>query len=327
MGKRCTLKDIAQAANLTVNSISKVFRDDKSISQSTKERVRLLAEQMGYVPNYSASSLRTGKTNVVGVLYGNILNPYFSVMCSLINESLRQMGYSSMFFVEPSVSCMMETDVARKMLAHNVDAVLTFMQPTDEVCEMLQKHKKPLILIGRSCENPYVDCIFSDDNKGGNLMGNYFARRGYTDIMMYSVNLQCAEQRYSGMKQALNEHGIKFDRDNVVMCTNENCGDLTARLVQSGRIPDAIFCFNDIMALETRAYICSSADERVRKTEVTGYDNIHSHFKVFESIVTIDTDKKLMADTAIEILKNRLESNAGRQYVKVDVQLETGGAK
>ena len=47
MGKRCTLKDIAQAANLTVNSISKVFRDDKSISQSTKERVRLLAEQMG----------------------------------------------------------------------------------------------------------------------------------------------------------------------------------------------------------------------------------------------------------------------------------------
>ncbi|HIT77529.1 MAG TPA: LacI family DNA-binding transcriptional regulator [Candidatus Limihabitans stercoravium] len=325
MTKRCTLKDIAQAANLTVNSISKVFRDDKSISQSTKERVRKIAEEMGYVPNYSASSLRTGKTNVVGVLYGNILNPYFSVMCSLVNDSLRRMGYTSMFFVEPSVSCMMEVDIARKMLAHNVDAVLTFMQPTDEVCEMLKKHKKPLVLIGRNCENPYVDCVYSDDYKGGYIMGEYLANRGLNDIVMFGVNLQCSELRFNGLKDALNSKGVDFDRKDVIRCTNENCGVVVEKLVSSGRIPQAIFCFNDIMALEAQAYIRNSNDQRVRKIQITGYDNIHSHFSVFDKIVTIDTNKKQMADVAIEILKNKLNDSAKRQQIMLDVQLETGG--
>ncbi len=72
------LKDIAQRAGVSVMTVSKVMRDAPDISAATKARVKLLAQQMGYVPDSSAQSLRTRTTHLLGVVISSIANPMFA---------------------------------------------------------------------------------------------------------------------------------------------------------------------------------------------------------------------------------------------------------
>ena len=80
MVKRCTLKDIANATGLTVNSVSHALRDMGDISAETKLRVAEAAKRLGYVPNLAASQIRSGKSLTVAIVFDNLFNPYYNIM-------------------------------------------------------------------------------------------------------------------------------------------------------------------------------------------------------------------------------------------------------
>ena len=114
------LKDIAQAGNVSVMTVSKVMRDAPDISASTKARIRRLADEMGYVPDATARGLRSRKTRLFGLVISAATNPIYARVMMAIEQRAHQAGYDILFAhslndPEREAACI------RRMLARRVD--------------------------------------------------------------------------------------------------------------------------------------------------------------------------------------------------------------
>src|ERR1700722_19110961 len=87
------LKDIAKHARVSVMTVSKVMRDEPDISAATKARIRLLAQQMGYVPDFNAQSPRSRPSRFLGVVIPAITDPIFARVLLAIEERAHELGY------------------------------------------------------------------------------------------------------------------------------------------------------------------------------------------------------------------------------------------
>ena len=80
MTKRVTLVDIAKATGFSVNSVSRALMNASDISEETKNVIRKKADELGYIPNLNAASLKKGNSKIIGILYDDLLNPYFNTI-------------------------------------------------------------------------------------------------------------------------------------------------------------------------------------------------------------------------------------------------------
>src|SRR5215813_4590593 len=87
------LKDIAERANVSVMTVSKALRNERDVSVNTKTRIKLLAQQMGYVPDSTAQGLRTRTTKLFGLVISASTNPIFARMMFAIEERAHELGY------------------------------------------------------------------------------------------------------------------------------------------------------------------------------------------------------------------------------------------
>src|SRR4026207_2389296 len=87
------LKDIADRAGVSVMTVSKALRDEPDVSAVTKTRIKLLAQQLGYVPDSSAQGLRTRSTRLFGLAVSSMTNPIFSRVVLAIEERAYELGY------------------------------------------------------------------------------------------------------------------------------------------------------------------------------------------------------------------------------------------
>ena len=83
-----TLADIAKATGLSVNTVSRALKNKDDISRETCERVQKVAREMGYVRNYIASSLRSGRTKTIAMIAGSMMNPFYAILGDLIRWAL-----------------------------------------------------------------------------------------------------------------------------------------------------------------------------------------------------------------------------------------------
>ena len=98
MSSAPTLKSIAQRVGTTANTVSLALRDSPLVAQATKARIQAAAREMGYVQNAIAGSLRSGRTNTIAVVMGDIANPLFAAKTKALERVLREEGYQIIIF-------------------------------------------------------------------------------------------------------------------------------------------------------------------------------------------------------------------------------------
>lgn len=321
---RITIKDIAKATGLTVNTVSHALRDKDDISAATKERIRSKAAELGYVPNVGAAALRSGKTRIVGIVYDNLLNPYYSIMMHYLDESLSRNGYSFITFVEKSGEKIGQTMVDR-LLQRDVDGIISFLEPDERAAERFRRMSgMPLLIIGRHLPYDHIDYIYTDDREGGSLAARHLIERGYRDIvyMTDSIDISCAAERIDGYERVMRQNGLTPQIETMI---GGSYAKSVEGLLAEGRC-DAIICFNDMMAFE----VLSTLGELGRRdVAVIGYDEIQNELKIPGRITTIGYDKAQIADVAAEVLLYKIAEPgaAGRAFKKVhEVKLVDGGS-
>jgi LacI family transcriptional regulator len=304
MIKRVSLKDIAQSLNLTVNTVSRALNDKDDISEKTKKEVRHMADELGYIPNILASSMRTSSSKMIAVLFDNLLNPYFMLMANHINNRLNDEGYRMMIFTSTTTEAIMTMEVYKQMISHRVDGVISFLRPNKKVANLANKMHLPIFVVGREADDLNIDSIFTDDVNGGYLMGEYFHKKGYKCVGYLGgpKEIVCNTKRAEGIQSSFQAHGLKL---NVLHSgwDNDSIFDNIDKLVKDK--VDAIFCFNDSIAYSTLLYIQENYPE-IKDIEVTGYDNIAKQLQLPIKIVTIGTDVKHMINMCVDQLMKRM---------------------
>src|ERR1051326_207456 len=147
------LKDIAERAGVSVMTVSKALRDAPDVSATTKTRIKLLAQQLGYVPDSTAQGLRTRTTKMFGLVVSSLTNPIFSRAVLAIEERAHQLGYDvllahSLDIPEREEACL------RRFLSRRVEGL--FVSPVYRMGTEARIHQEiaargvPLVLLGHS---------------------------------------------------------------------------------------------------------------------------------------------------------------------------------
>ena len=318
---RVTIKDVARIAMVTPQTVSRALRDAPDIAESTKTRVLEIASNLNYVKNSTASALRRGSTRLIGIIYDNLINLYFSVMTDFIQFCLKERGYSMLYISVRSFHLNEEAYMAA--VSHNVDGIISFLEPDEELTELIKSYNVPVLLFGRRTNVKRIDCIHTDDEEGGRLAAARLADDGCKNAVCITeaLELTCAYDRYHGFEEELKRRGISKPR-----IVNPNVPGLEQQLLSLMKspegFPDGIFCFNDMLAFETLYFI---EKNNLPSVKVIGYDNVQQEIHIPRRLTTVGTDKLALAKRATEMIISKVETgDTNRAIEKKGVFLVEG---
>ncbi|MFP3091159.1 LacI family transcriptional regulator [Treponema sp. TIM-1] len=304
-----TLKDIAQALDLSINTVSCALKNRNSISPETVRRVKEKAEEFGYIPNSVASSIRTGYTRTIAIILGDIANAYFAIMVRELERITSKENYVAMILVTDE-DPQLETKAIQAALSKNVDGIILFPTcRTEAGINLIRKVGTPFILIGRRLPDSNMDYIVSDDVNGGYLATRYLLDRGHKRILLFAGPdcVSSAFERKLGYLKAMEAAGIATE-DLIIPCditVNETMNRLIKKTLQCRKDFDAIFTYNDIIAFRIIRIACQM---KIALPDIVGYDNIQSKLDFGFNLVSVNIYKSLMAEKAATCLFSRIHN-------------------
>lgn len=302
---RVTIRDVARVARVTPQTVSRAIRNAPEVSAETREKVLRVAAELNYVKNNSASSLRCGNSKLIVIVYDHLVNIYFSIMIDYLQTCFREQNYSILML--SVTKHQLDRSDYEFALSHNVAGIVSFLEPDKEVTEMLDNFAIPVLLFGRRTDIKSVDYICMDDEEGGRLAARRFVEKGCTSSVYVSVGTaSCAYDRFMGFKKELESAGAKTPRILDSMdCFEEN---FSALFENSETVPDSFFCFSDMVAFDV---IYRLEKMGIKNAQVIGFDDIQKEVRIPKRLISVGTDKRAMAQRAVNVLVSRIEEGRG----------------
>lgn len=298
---RVTMQDVARAANVTPQTVSRALRNGPEISEETRTRILRIAEELHYVKNTTASSLRLGNSHLIVIVYDELINLYFSIMIDYLQTALRERGYT--VFVLSVEERRLNRSAYEFAVSRSSAGIVSFLEPEEEISSLVEDFGIPVLLFGRRTQEPGIDYLRTDDEEGGRIAARRLIVRGCKRPVYLSVNLavSCAYDRYSGFCEEFGKYGIEprvlIDR-----------GDLEEQLqaLFNTDAPDGIFCFNDMMAFNS-LYLMEQRG--LPLVNIIGFDAIQQELHIPYRLTSVGTDKRAMAERAAELILRRIEGS------------------
>ena len=313
MGRRVTLKEIAQKTGFSINSVSHALKGKPDISEKTRELIVRTAREMGYVANLPAQSLRTGRTRTVAVLVSDISNPLFGIMVREIEKLLGRRGYS-LFVMNTDENEEAEEKAVYSALGKHVDGlILCPTQKNPGILRLLSGEGTPYVLIGRRFpeETAPADYIVWDDVQGGYEATSFLLSHGHQRILFIDgpACISSARERLDGYTRAFAQRGLPVDEELVAHIPLVG-HDLQAVLDRAAATPGgftAVFAFSDMLAWEAASLLEKRGVRIPEQVELIGFDDIQSQLPLPCGLSTVHTPKTRMAALAADTLLRKME--------------------
>ena len=312
------LKDIAEKAGLSVMTISKALRNAPDISANTKVRVKLLAEQMGYVPDSTAQGLRNRTSKLFGLVIPSMTNPLFARMVGAIEERTHDFGYD-LILAHTLNSTEREESSIRRLFSRRVDGLFISpvyrLAPSAPIYDELKRRGTPTVILGQC--GPFCSQfanIESDDVAGSHAATTHLIELGHKRIAFFSGPLGSpwAHERLQGYRRALRDANIEAD-DRLVFNagTTIDEGEKTAlQMINESIEVTAVQAVNDLVAIGAANAFLNQGIRIPQELSVVGFGNIlaSEYFRV--PLTTLRQPKHRMGDAAmdcmIELLRGKL---------------------
>lgn len=320
--KPVTMKDIAERVGVSINTVCHALRDENDISEETKQIIRRTADEMGYIRNASASSLRSGVTKTVALILGSISNPYFSIMAQDAENFWFEKGYTMMIF-NTNEDPALERKAIETAVGKNADGILISPAPGGEDnIRFLKRLHKPFVLVGRHFpEKGIAACsVRRDDAQGGYLLAQHLLSLGHRKIAFLHgpLSISSSTERLSGYLRALREADMPIRPEliyEVPVTMEKNQGVL--RSIFSNR-PDctAVIAFNDMIAWEIISLLNRAGLRVPDDLSIVGFDNIQAQF-TFPAPLTSVSSERSLGLAAAEALLARIRRPASEPIEEI----------
>lgn len=308
--KVVTLKDIAEALNTSINTVSRALKDKSDISDKMKEMVKKKAVELGYFPNHVAVSLRNGSTKTIAIAFDNLMNPYYMIMADKLTTKLLDLKYATLIYrIEKGV---FTTDLLFKMFSRKVDAIICFSEPNEEIVDLCKKQNTPLVLVGR--KNKYLDIssISCDDVTGGYLACEALFKSGCNIVGYLGAprNIECSRRRIDGFRNYIKDKNKYFNAENYIYLSKDNEPiDKYIDKMLKNKV-EGIFCFNDMMAFDTINYLNKKGYKVPKDIKIIGYDALQENFSFPFNVASVSFDKESFVLKVLEIVFDEINHNS-----------------
>ena len=308
---RITLRDVAGACGYTVNTVSRALRGDPRLPESTREKIRAAAVQMGYIRNSLASTLRSGRSGNIAVIVNDVHNLHFCNMLTVMDSELRQAGYNIMV-LGMGLNEELGEHLIRSAISQSVDGILYFPYMNNRShIEIMQKNNMPFVLLDRRIQDIVTDNVRCDDRQGGFLAGVQLAGRGHKKYLFMSGENRSSSQidRLEGFMQAMREYGIP--ESNIRAVPGEKVeAALAASTLRELLFPldyTALVSFRDEVSYPVMLELADMGLEIPRDISIVSFDHLRGDIPYLPKLTSIFSEGQSVASNGVRLLLNRIE--------------------
>lgn len=329
--EQATIKDIARELSISASTVSRALKNYPGISDSTKLKVREMAEKLHYRPNAVAISLRHSRSFTIGVIIPEVVHFFFSTVISGIEEVAFSRGYN-VILAQSNEKLGREKSSIDTMVSNQIDGVLvSYSEETTQFDHFITLLNQgfPIVFFDRVPEIPGAIAVTSDDFGGAYQATKHLIHQGYKNIFHLSgpTNLKNTQERIRGYQAALMEHGIEVNPDSIVECANgndEESKQITTNIFETyTNKPDAFFAHHDLSAVGAML-ACKAAGLRVPEdVGIVGFSNWQFCTMLDTSLSSVHQSGFKMGAKATEILLDWIEKKISSEESTHSVILET----
>jgi len=331
--KPATLSDIAATVGVAPMTVSRVVNQNGYVSEHTREKVLQAIKEMNYRRNGSARNLKRQCTETVGLVLGDISNPYSTELANAVRETLSARGFS-LFICISEHSAKEDIAAIESLVNHSVDGLIVATRSNkggDEYLREIVESNVPVVVIGRDFQHEDVDFVSTDNLNGGFEATRHLIDLGHTRIGFIGATLSGGSslKRLQGYLKALEQYGIPIDErlitgpkeaiSEVPGYSTERIGyEGMKRLLSLPNRPTAIFARNDFTAIGAMTAIKEANLRIPEDLAIVGFDDIPLAVHTAPSLTTVRQPMRLQGQLAAEMLLDRIKTDelgARREHI------------
>lgn len=312
-----SIRDIAREAGVSHTTVSRALRDSSLVRAEVREYIQRLANDMGYTPNAVAQSLKTQKTNTVGLVVTTIADPFVGRVVRGIEEVAQSANFS-VFLADSYNDPSKEMAIVETFYRRRVDGIIiAASRISEQYTDQLARFNRPTVIINQQEEIEFsrLHSLSIDDYKGGQLATEHLIDLGHLSIAYLGVGNRPRSNRLrmEGYRDALQSAGIHFQAEWVKIASPEfryHSDDvaggrmLLPALLKSG--VSAVFCYNDMTAVGAMLACRDLGVSVPEDLSIIGFDDIEIAQYVTPPLTTIHQPKLRLGQMAMQMLLDLL---------------------
>ena len=322
-----TIKDIAKICGVGVSTVSRAINNHPDINPATREQIKKVIEEYGYIPNNSARNLKRTESNAVAILMKGITNTMFSQMIKVFDAKLKRNKLSMIVqqvgYEEDEVAVALEL-IKEKRLKGIIFLGANYYHPEGE----MDKINVPFVLstVGAIADDPdstRFSHVTVDDKKESYRATEYLIRKGHRKIAIISaedLDSSVGRLRMEGYREALKDYNIEVNprlicrvSDELEHYTMENGYFTTRKLLESGEFFTAIYATSDAMAVGAYRALREAGLKIPDDVSVMGFDGNEIGDYVHPKLSTIEQPVTYLAEMTFNLLQDMMDGQCGNK--------------
>lgn len=309
-----TLADVAAHVGVSARTVSRVVNDEGGCTPATKARIEAAIEELGYRPNLMARALIRRRSDTIGLINQEMLDPFFPEFADGVQEAAAE-NRRTMFVASSGGNSSRQRQMLTSFLGLGVDGAIVF-PAADSGAELARfaRDGLPIVTVNAELSIPGVSSVTAEIEHGAQLAVNHLVETGRRRIaMLIDATADSApkrSRRRRGYHAALDAAGLSTDEELLIPVENSFSGgrEGARRALALAEPPAAIFAYNDVIAVGALQQ-CLALGVRVPDDiAIVGFDDISMCEAMTPSLSTIRIDRDLLGRSAVEALQQLVET-------------------
>jgi DNA-binding LacI/PurR family transcriptional regulator len=325
MQRKVTIKDVAEHAGVAVSTVSRVINNKDRVDPDTRGKVRGAIEELGYIRNNLAASIKTGSTGFIVTVVPDIINEFYTSVIRGVEAAASAKGYHTLVFAT-SESRSKELEVFGGEFGRMVDGVV--LVPSTANCSIYKSIDKPTVIIDRDMPGSDMYSVTIDNYKGAHMLVQELIDHCHSKIAIitgpsvFNVGID----RMNGYLDALIENHIALKDEYICAGTwyEEDGYRFAESLLKLNDPPTAIFAGNNLLCMGCAEYLQDCGIAIGRDISLVGFDDSPVARYIGPGITGIrratDEMGRLGSEMLIKLMENRA-SEIKEKKVVLDVEL------
>jgi LacI family transcriptional regulator, repressor for deo operon, udp, cdd, tsx, nupC, and nupG len=312
-----TLRDVAREVGVSARTVSNVVNGFVHVSPEMRRRVQEACDRLGYRPNPTARSLRTGRTGLLAFVVPEIAIPYFAELAREVIGEARLAGYG-VLIDQTDGSVERERELIESIAGRQLFDGIIFSPLAITGRDLGKNISVPMVLIGEHVPDPQLDHVSIDNVAAARDATAHLIARGRRRIAAIGAGArgETADLRTQGFVEAHEAAGLEVDPALLIQVPEfhrEDGAHAMERLLALPERPDAVFCYNDLLALGAARRAMETKLRIPQDLAIIGFDDIEEGRYHTPSITTVAPNKRELARRAVAMLLRQVETPGAEQ--------------
>jgi LacI family transcriptional regulator len=314
-----TIRDVAAAAGVSTATVSKFVNGTQRFSPAVEARLAGVIGELGYRSNPMAQSMITGRTKAIGLSVLDITNPHYASVVKGANRVAQDHGYT-LLLVDTEETPERERQLL-EALSRRVDGMIVYSRTPEEELGWLLALDRPSVFFGRP-DYIKLPSVASDDQLGAFMVTRHLLTQGHRRVgYMGFSNSRRDRERMAGVREALAAQGQELSVFNAEAPAPAAGEKLCSAILLGRQPPDALVCFNDLLALGFMKAAQTLGFHVPDDISVVGFDNIQFGNFASPALTSVDLHSERMGAAAMQKLLATIDGREVDALTVIDAQL------